>query len=779
MELKEEIMQEKVEGTSKYMTVGKRIPRVDAKDKASGFAEYVDDICLPQMLYGATLKSAHGHAIIRSIDTSRAEKLPGVKAVITGKDIADRPFCFCAPLMPGLEDKLPLEREKVRYIGDEVAAVAAVDLDTAEHALTLIDVEYEALPLVLDPEKSMEPGAPKIHDKERNISVEINWDFGNIERGFDEADYVFENRFSTSQQAHSCLEPQSCIASWGENGRLTVWASTQLASSLQHELAAILGIPYGDVRIIKPNIGGSFGGKQAMHCTVPISAYLAKKAGRPVKIVYDRSEEFVSSRTRHPAIIEIKTGVKKDGTLTAREARFIQDNGAYNDQGPGVLHEIGTLLCSYYRVPNVRVNGYLVYTNKPYGSAFRGFGNPEVAFAVESQMDIIASKLNMDPVDIRLMNAYESGDTTACGWKITSCGLKECIQKAADAIGWEDKRGKGNYSGVGIAACIHWGGGIRAGESDYCNTIVEVNSGGQACVFTGAIDMGQGSDTVITQIVAEVLGINHQSVKLMPLDTDLCPSFSFLGSPTTFIGGGSAKAAAADAKAQLLSAAAEMKSVSVGDLDIADGYVCFRKNGERLMPVSDASHFSYEIKGVPIIGRERFDIGPTQFDMETGGGQLSPTYSSIAQAVELEVDPVSSRVTVLNCVSALDAGVVINPLMVEGQVEGGVAQGIGYALTEGLVVNSQGKVSNNSFSRYKLLRAQDMPRKIETIILKTSDPRGPFGAKAIGEAVMVPTAPAVANAMSDAADIRVTELPMSPEKVFKAMAEKTIAGSER
>ncbi|MFC2024449.1 xanthine dehydrogenase family protein molybdopterin-binding subunit [Chloroflexota bacterium] len=762
-------MREKIEDNNTYMTVGKRIPRVDARDKVCGLAEYVDDVCLPQMLYGATLKSAYGHAIIRSIDTSKAGKLPGVRAVITGKDIADRCFCFCAPLMPGLEDKLPLERDKVRYIGDEVAAVAAVDLETAEQALALIKVEYEVLPLVLDPEKAIKPGAPRVHDKERNISVAIKWDFGEIDRGFKEADYIFENRFSTSQQSHSCLEPQSCIASWGEDGRLTVWSSTQLASVLQRELAAIMGIPYGDVRVIKPSIGGSFGGKQAMHSIVPIAAYLAKKAGQPVKIVYDRGEEFVSSRTRHPAIIELKTGVRKDGTLTAREARIIQDNGAYNDQGPAVLHEIGTLLCSYYRVPNARVNGYLVYTNKPYGGAFRGFGNPQAAFAVESQMDIIARKLNVDPVDIRLINAYESGDTTACGWKITSCGLKECIQRAADAIGWKDKRGKGNYRGLGIAACIHWGGGIRAGESDYGTTIVEINSGGQVYVFTAATDLGQGTDTEITQIVAEELGVNYQSVKLIPQNTDICPSFCFVGSPGTFIGGGAAKAAAADAKTQLLAVVAEMKSVNISDLDISGGHIYYRRSGEKFMSVSEVSHFSYEIKGVPIIGRGRFDLGPTQFDMETGGGQLSPTYSFAAQAVELEVDPVSSHVTVLNCVTALDAGVVINPLMVEGQVEGGVAQGIGYALTEGLVIDSQGKVPNNSFSRYKILRAQDIPRRIDTIILATSDPRGPFGAKAIGEAVMIPTAPAVANALNDAVDIRITELPMTPDKVFEAM----------
>lgn len=752
----------KMESKEHYSVIGDRVTRVDAMGKACGEATFVDDMILPGMQYGATLKSLHAHARILSIDTSKAEELPGVKAVITGKDI------FFSEIVPGMEDKLPLEKEKVRFIGDEVAAVAAVDLETAEKALELIDVKYEVLPPVLDPEKAMETNSPKIHDKDSNISVEIHYDFGDVKRGFDEADYTFEDRFRMSHQAHCCMETLGCIAQWGEDGRLTIWATTQRASSYQRQLAKVFGIPYSDVRILNTNVGGSFGSRMRIHTIEPICAYLAKKTGRPVKLVYSRDEEFVSSRTRHPAIIELKTGVKKDGTITVREAKVILDNGAYNDIGPLVLHEVATLLCSYYKVENVRVNGYLVYTNKPYGGAFRGFGNPQAAFAVESQMDIIANKLRIDPAELRLKNATDPGDVTACGWEITSCGLKECIKKATEAIGWKKKRGRANNHGVGIAACIHWGGGLRVIESNVCVATVEVNNDGQVYVFTGEKEVGEGSDTVITQIVAEELGIPLKAVKLMPLDTDVTPSFLFAGSPITFVAGGAAKVAASDAKRQILEAAAEMKAMDADDLDIIDGYIYDRPNEQKLMSVSEATHYSYEIMGNPIIGKGRFNMGPTQYDMETGRGQISATYSFAAQAVEIAADPETGIVEVLEFASAHDCGTAINPTMAEGQIEGGLAQGIGYALTEGLAFDNEGKALNSSFTDYKIPRAKDMPRKISSIVVESKDFRGPFGAKALGEISMVVTAAAIANAIEDAIGVRIKELPITPEKVVEA-----------
>lgn len=757
---------------SDYLVVGRDVPRVDAREKACGEAKFVDDISLPGMLHAATLKSPYAHARILTIDTSKAEKLPGVKAVITGKDVSPHRFCVCSDLLPGLDDQFPLGKEKVRFIGDEVAAVAAVDPETAELALGLINVTYEVLPTLLDPKIAMEASSPRIHDKERNISVEIHYDFGNVDKSFEEADYIFKDKFITSQPSHCCMETHGCIAQWCDDGRLTLWSSTQNASFYRRELAKVLGIRYGDIRFIQTKVGGSFGGKLSMHTIEPIAAYLAKKTGQPVKLIYDREEEFISTRTRHPVIIELKTGVNRDGTIKAREAEIIMDNGAYNDFGPAVLHEVATLLCSYYKVKNVRVNGYLVYTNKPYGGAFRGFGNPQAAFAIESQMDIIAKKLNIDPVEIRIKNANEPGDITACGWEITSCGLKECIEKAATAIGWKHKRGKANKHGVGIATCIHWGGGLRSGESDFCSAIVEINSGGQAYIYSGENEIGEGAHTVLAQIVAEELGMGLKDVKLMPLDTDICPSFFFAGSPTTFVAGGAAKAAASDAKRQILETAAEMKDIDIKYLDLIDGYIFDRRNNKRIMPISEVTHFSHEIKGIPIIGKGRFNQGPTQYDMFTGAGQLSPTYAFAAQAVEVAVDPETGTVEVLEFISAHDSGMIINPMMAEAQIYGGLAQGIGYALTEGLVFDKDGKALNSSFADYKILRTEDMPERMNIIMIKTIEPKGPFEAKGLGEATMVPVAPAIANAIEDAVGIRITELPISPEKIANELNKK-------
>jgi len=753
-----------------YSIIGKGIPRIDAREKATGKATYLHDLTLANMLYGATLKSAHAHARIGGIDTSRAEKLPGVKAVITGRDIDARRSCIVSEAFPGSKDKLPLEMEKVRFIGDEIAAVAAVDLETAERALELIDVTYDVLPIVLDPEQAMNADSPRIHEKDRNVSLEIFYDFGDLKKGFDEADFLFEDRFRVSQPHHCCLEPHGCIAQWEDDGRLTIFSTTQNASSYQWELATVLGMPLRDIRVIKaPHIGGSFGSKLSMPTIVPICACLAKNTGRPVKLAYSRDEEFVSSRTRHPAIIELKTGVRRDGTIRAREAKVILDNGAYNDAGPAVLQDLALLICSYYRVKNVKVRGFLVYTNKPYGGSFRGFANPQAAFAIESQMDIMANRLGIDPVDFRLRNANEPGDITACGWEISSCGLKECIEKAATAIGWQQKRGRADNHGLGIAACIHWGGGIKVGESDFCTTVVQVNSRAQVNVFTGENEIGEGSDTVITQIVAEELGVPMEAVKLVPSDTDLCPSFSFVGSPTTYVAGGAARAAAGDAKRQILEVAARMKAVESRDLDIMDGYIVDTRGGVKVMTLGEATYFSCEIMGMPIIGKGRFKHGPTQLDMETGAGQISPTYVFAAQAVEVSVDPETGEVKVLACVAAHESGVIINPVMADGQVHGGIAQGLGYALTEGLIFDDDGRPLNASFANYKIPRAPDMPEKIRTILVETKDSKGPFGAKALGEVVVVPVAPAVANAIDDAVGVRIKELPITAEKVMRSL----------
>ncbi len=749
-----------------YTSIGKNIPRVDGFEKAVGEARYSCDIQLPGMLHAAILPSPYAHARIISIDTGLAEKLPGVKAIITGKDIPNKRF-YASANIPGLDDKLPIEKEKVRYIGDDVAAVAAVDIETAENALELIKVEYEELSPVLDAEKAMAEGSPLVHDdKARNISVELHYDFGDVDRAFKEADFIFEDTFRTSHAVPCCMETHSCVARWDKNGRLTMWVSTQLASVLRRELSSVLGVSFDDIRIIQTTIGGSFGSKMRMHSIEPIAAHLAKKTGRAVKLIFSRDEEFISTRTRHPSIIKIKTGVMKDGAIVAREAGVILDNGAYNSQGPVVLDKVCTTLCAHYNVRNTRVNGYLVYTNKPWGSAFRGFGNPQTTFAVESQMDIIAEKLGIDPVELRLRNAVKPGDVTSNGWAVSSCGMTKCIEKAAEAIDWKNKRGKGNNRGVGLAACIHWGGGIGvSGASNLCSAIIQINTTGQAMVFIGCHEIGEGAITVLTQIVAEEMGIPERQIRIMPMDTETSPSFFFVGSATTFVAGNAVQKAAADALKQVMAVSAAMYSVSPDSIEIKNGMVCDKKTGKELTDIGSVARHSYEIMGNPLVGKVAFDQGPTHENVHDGYGQCSPTYNFIAQAAEVEVDPETGAVKVLKFVSANDGGVIINPIMAEGQTEGALAQGLGFALTEGLVFRSDGKAMNPSFTDYKVFRAQDMPDEIIVMQVETVDPRGPFGAKSMGEAVMVPIAPAIANAIADATGLRMKELPITPEKI--------------
>jgi CO/xanthine dehydrogenase Mo-binding subunit len=767
------IIPEKNKVKNKYSYVGNSVKRVDAGEKVTGETQYVDDIRLPGMLYAAILGSPYAHARILKIDTSLAEKLSGVKAVITGKDIPDRKFCTNSGLLPNLDDKLPIEKEKVRYIGDDVAAVAAVDIETAERALELIDVEYEPLDPVLDPEKAMSEDVPLVHDDhERNISVELNYSFGDVDKAFGEADNVFEDEFRTSHAAPCCMEPHGCIARWERNGRLTLYSTTQLASGFRREISRVMGISFGDVRIIQTGVGGSFGSKMAMHSIEPIAAHLSKITGRPVNLCLSRDEEFVSSRTRHPSIVRIKTGVNKEGRIIAREAVIIFDNGAYNSQGVTALYKACTVLCSHYNIENVRVKGLLVYTNKPYGGAFRGFGNPQATFAIESQLDIIAGKMSIDPVDLRLKNAIKSGDVTPSGWSISSCGLSECLEKAAEAIDWKNKRGKGKNRGVGLAACIHWGGGISVIKvSNLCSSIIEVSTTGRVFVHVGSHEIGEGANTVITQIVAEELGVPVDAIDVMLVDTDHSPSFFFTGSPTTFVAGNAARVAAADVKKQLLEDAAKMASVDPEVLDIKDGAVYIQASGEKVATVAEVARHSYELSGSPIVGKGSFDQGPAQEDIRKGYGQPSPTFSFVVQAAEVEVDPETGAVKVLKSVSACDCGTVINPKMAEGQVEGALAQGLGFALTEGLVFDNEGKVLNSSYTDYKVFRAQDMPEEIITLQVETTDPRGPFGAKSLGEAVIVPIAPAVANAIADATGLRMKELPITPEKICSSPRE--------
>jgi 4-hydroxybenzoyl-CoA reductase alpha subunit len=760
-----------------FSVIGKRTPRVDAIEKATGQAKFTVDIKLPGMLHGKVLRSPHAHAKILKIDTSKAEKLPGVKAVITEADVPHRGLLM--GIYPAACDEPPLARGKVRYIGEIVAAVAAVDEETAEEAVDLIDVEYEELPTVFDPEEAMKPGAVAIHDEigypeshkvENNTSNTCNLDTGDVDKAFRESDFIFEDRFSTSAIAHCCLEPHSCVADYDPiTGKITVWLSTQSPHFLRLDIAKILDIPISKVRVIAPHIGGAFGSKLAPIAPSICAPLLSMKTGKPVRLVHTREEEFKATRTRHPFILYLKTGVKKDGTILAKEARVIVDNGAYTGDAIGVMALSCSCFASLYRVPNVRYRGHIVFTNKAFGGAFRGYGNMQTVSAVESQMDIIAKKLGMDPAELRLKNYVQSGDTTASGCVITTCGIRECVEKAIERSGWKEKRGKGLKRGIGMASFIHCCGYRGYLPCDPSAAIVKFHDDGSVTLYTGESDMGQGVHTSLAMIAAEELGVNLDDITVVTPDTLITPvAMGSFGSRANFIGGNAVRRAAADAKKQLLQVAAEMLQADAADLKVSKGVVCI---GNKSCTVGDVVEESlYSHRGMSIIGRGYYDPPSSCLDLYSGKGNPSPTYLFGVHIAEVEVDTDTGQVRVLKVTAAHDVGRAIFTLGVEGQIEGAVSQGMGYGLTERIYWEN-GEIMNANLHDYRIATALDMP-EIETILVETDDPEGPFGAKGLGEAGLIPTGPAIANAIDDAIGVRIKDYPITPDKVLKALKEK-------
>ena len=749
--------------------LGKGLPRLDATDKATGKAQYVIDLQMPGMLFGKILRSPHPHALIKSIDTSRAQNLDGVHTVLTGEDVPLRKFSF----FDHLADKTMFCSDKVRYVGDEVAAVAAVDWETATRALELIEVDYEPLPAVFDPEEAMKTGSPLIHDGESNICFQSERVFGDPEQAFRECDYICEDRYVTSHVAHCCLESSNCIARWDPPDRLTVWTSSQAPHTQRQEVARILGMPAGRVRFLGASMGGGFGARLVMDMKLPIGAILSKKTGRPVKIVNTRSEEFATAKTRYGYTIYLKTGAKKDGTLLAREMRIVGDNGAYHDKGPSTLGLSSTVSGMMYNVPNRRFQGIFVYTNKQMGTAFRGFGNPQVTFAMETQLDALAGKIGMGPLELRLKNANQPGTSTPFGAEITSCGMTECMQSATAKAGWQDKRHQKGLKGIGLANVIHSGGGSRSYGYNATDAFLKISEEGMVTLITGAPDMGQGAHTALAQIAAEELGVPLDAFKVVSDDTDLTPyDLGACASRTTFICGNAALSAAKDAKREIVSVASEMMEANPKDIVLKKGKVSVKGSPEKFSHTfAELAEYAIQKKGEPISGRGRFvDKLPAGCTPEEAAVMNTPTFAFGAQVAEVEIDEKTGEVTLLKFVAAHDIGRIVNSHMAEGQVEGAVVQGIGYALMENMVFEG-GRLLNDGFLDYKIPRITDIP-SIETIFVETNDPAGPFGAKGIGEPGIVPTAPAIANAIFNASGIRVRRLPISPEEILEGLRKR-------
>jgi len=747
--------------------IGKRLPRIESLDKALGRAKFASDQTLPGMLFGKILRSPHAHARILAIDPSRAEKLPGVKAVITAKDTLGLKYLHAGP---PFQDKLILAKDKVRYVGDEIAAVAAVNEEVAEAALGLLDVTYEVLPAVFDPEKAMEPDAPQIHGAEHNIAMHSCRKYGDVDKAFQGSDYIYEDRFVTQAVAHGCLEPHGSLAAFDSSGKLTVWTPTQSPFTIQKELAAVLGMPLSKVRVMEVYVGGGFGARSKICEDEAISALLARKSGRPVRTFLTRDEEFSTTRTRHPMIITLRTGVKKDGTLTARRVKIVVDNGAYTHMGPPVVGFAGSAAACHYRVPCAEVETYLVYTNKQFGGPFRGYGNPQAAFAVESQMDMIAERLGIDKVKIRLKNCNRSGEVTPCGWRITSSGFEACLLKAAQEIGWEERRRHPKKNrGIGFAGLIHVSGAKVYPEGDYSAACIHLFEDGAATLFTGTTDIGQGSATVLTMIAAEELGISLDRIHTITMDTDTTPAdMGSWGSRVAFIGGNSVRKAAGDLKRQLFSVVSQKLECNPTDLQMRDGRIFVAGSPGRSVSVGEAILDSPDKVGKMLIGKGCYDPPSEPLNRQTGIANISSAYGFAVQAVEVAVDEETGEVCVIRVVAAHDVGRAINPMIVEGQIEGAIVQGLGYGLMEQTVCDDRGIMQNPSYLDYKMPLARDVP-EIVTFIVETDDPEGPYGAKGIGEPGIVPAAPAIANAICDAVGVRITKIPIMPEEILEAL----------
>ena len=750
--------------TSPFSFVGKRLPRSDALEKVTGEARFLSDLKFPGMLHGKILRSPFPHAKILRIDTSKADKLPGVKAVITADDTPGIKFSSVRELA----DKLPLAREKVRFIGDEVAAVAAADPEVAEEALTLIEVDYEELPVVFDPLEALKEDAPKVHEK-GNVALRMEKRLGNVERGFQESDLILEHEYWTQAATHCCLEPRGCIAHW-KSDSLTVWATTQTPHVLKSDLAYALGIPSRKVRVIQALMGGAFGSRLCLDPKEIIASLLSKKTGVPVRVVNTREEEFTTSRIRYPFFIRLKTGVKSDGTLSAREAKIIVDNGAYHEKGAAVLTNVALTCAIHYRIQNVRFEGMLVYTNHVYGGAFRGFGNPQITFAIESQMDEIASRLKIDPVELRLLNANESGDKLFEETRIPSCGLKACIEKAARAIGWPHKSHEDE--GIGIACVAHPGGGHRFYKFNAAEAHVEILPNGDVNLYSGASEIGQGADETLIQICAEELGVRPEQIKIIISDTDLTPyDLGAFASRTTFVHGNAVIAAARDARERLFELAADQFEANPSDLIVREGKIFVRGTPQKSIDISQIVQVAYFQKGTPIAGHGQF-VDRLSFPKDPlDYGDMFPTFSYGAHAVRLRVDRETGRVHITKIVAAHDLGKAINPMMAEGQILGALAQGIGFSIYEKLIFR-QGAVWSDNFRDYVIPTAKDLP-EMETILVEEEDPLGPFGAKGVGEPGLVATAPAIANAIYDAIGVRIVDLPMDPTKILKAIRSQS------
>ncbi len=790
-----------------YRHIGQETPRPDSADKAAGQAVYIHDFERPQMLHGKIKFAEQAHARIVDIDTSKAERLPGVKAVITAQNTPEVRIGF-------MRDNFALKRDKVRQFRDEVAAVAAIDPDIAAEAVELIEVTYEPLPGVFTPKEALAEEAPLIHEtdprgqpRENNrLDLRYHHESGDPHLGRQAAKYSVEGTFSTPLIQQSCMGTAGCVAEFDRNHHLTIWAKTQIPFLAQRDFIQMLGaigLKERNCRVIVPALGGAFGTGLDTHAYEYISILLAWRTGRPVKVLYDREQEFSYLSPRQSSEVKIAQGCDENGKLTFRWVDVLMDNGAYTSWGATYPTVMMLPATSLYRVPNVYFDAKLVYTNNTYCQAMRGYGNPELNWALESNLDELAEVAGIDPLEMRRINCNRAGEITPMGLQVTTCGLRDCLESVSEKIEWTAKRRQGKRRGVGLASLFHVGGGGRIYRSDGSGLILKLDDFGNVNVYYGGVEMGQGLHSALSLGVAEALGVKPDKVFVNPTDTGTCPwDVGTHASRGAFMACNAAIKAAADLRRQIFTHAKSLFPKIVAknlkryqkkhphytapDVDVAalvDRSTFEMRDGVvRLADAPDEPWLSVSLdtllrgihfrsQGEMLLSHVFYDPPNELPDFEKGRGNMSATYAYGVQGAEVEVDVETGEVTILRLVASHDVGRVLNPQTLKGQMYGALAQGVGYALYEE-VCTAEGRILNPNFADYKIPTIAEMDFPIELDFIETDDDRGPFGAKGVGEPGLVPTAPAIANAVYNAVGVRIRDLPITPQKVLAALKRK-------
>ena len=751
-------------------TLGTDVPQVNARAKVLGRAQYAGDLKIAGMLHGKVLRSPHPHARIVRIDTAAALALPGVKAVLTG---ADAPATLWGVHK---KERAILAKGEVRFAGEEVAAVAAVTEEIARDALDLIQVEYEELPAILTPEESLDGQAPGVHPGRGNVVTEIRFERGNVEEGMAQAALIHEATNSTHAQYPGYMEPMGSLADIDADGRLQVWTSTQSVFLARARLAAALELPVSRVRVIAATVGGGFGAKIVEDANQLVAGLLALKTGRPVRLVNNRLEDFLAACSSLPERITLTLGMSREGIIFAKDVRIIADCGAYSGLAPEVMHVSAMRSDNMHRLRNVRSHATMVYTHTPPHGAFRGFGGTQMLFALNSHIDTMADMLGLDPVEVHRRNAIGVGETSVHGWKIGSTGLGECLDQCIESIGWSAKRRNRRQSGatrrgVGMAAAMHVSGNRTLGNWDGSTVMLKVNEDGRIVLHCAEGDMGQGAMTMLSQIVAHELNLPIAHVQVLAPDTDSAPfCIGSLASRVTIVSGNAAIVAARNARDKLFALAAEMLQSGVDALEMLEGCIRIKGAPDRKHTLAEVARqhiWRHGGEGIQVTGTWDAD---TQMHDQQVYGNVAPAYSFAAQAVEVEVDVETGQVTVVDSFVSDDCGKALNPLAIHGQSNGAAAQAIGWTLYEQLQFEG-GRMVNGNFADYTMPTASALPM-LQSGIVESNDPNGPYGAKGASETAILPGAPAIANAVFDAIGVRIHDLPITPEKILAGLREK-------